>query len=141
MGALRLARLELVGTLPVPTVGGAVDSADAKAVVGGVAAGIAADGDAVPWLKRVLLNPLTAQLAGGTPFGCPRDGLVFLARSFQENRGVRIAEEELDDRAFDGDRLRRIGAGEGVVRPRVTRTQYGGGQQEDRECEFCPSRH
>jgi len=110
-------------------------------VVGGVATGIAADGDAVSWLKRVLLDALTAELAGGAPFGCPGDGLVLLAGSFQENRGVRIAEEEFDDRAFDGDRLRRIGAGEGVVRPRVTRRQYGGGQQEDRECEFCPSRH
>jgi hypothetical protein len=28
-----------------------------------------------------------------------------------------------------------------VVCPRVTRTQYGGGQREGREREFCPSRH
>ena len=131
----------LVGALPIPSVGWAIDGANAKAVVGSVATGIAADGDAVAWLERVLLNSLTAELPGSTPFGGPGDGLVFLSGNFQENRGMRISEEELDDRAFDGDCFGRVGSREGMVRMGMTREEEGGGEQEGPECEFCALRH
>ena len=114
--------LVLVGALPTPSVGGAIDGTNAKAVVGRVAAGIAADDDAVAWLDRVLLNSLTAQLAGRAPFGCPRNGFVLLAGNFQKNRRMRVAEEELHDRAFDGDGFGRVGSRKGMVRMGVTRT-------------------
>ena len=97
--------LVLVSALPVPSIRWARDSADSQAVVGRVATGIAADDDAVARLKRVFLNSLTAELPGGAPLGGPRDGLIFLAGSFQKNRGVRIAEQELADRAFYGNGL------------------------------------
>ena len=112
----------LVGAPPTPSVRGAIDGANADAVVGRVAAGIAADDDAVAWLECVLLDSLTAQLAGGAPFGCPLDGLVLLALNLQKDRRMRISEEELHDRAFDGDGFGRIGSGEGMVRMGVTRT-------------------
>jgi len=117
------------------------DAADAQTVVGSVAAGIAADGDAIARLERVLFNSLTAQLAGGAPFGGPGDRLVLLSGNLQENRGMRIAEQELDDRAFDGDCFGRVGPREGVVRMGVTRRQEGGREHEEPECEFCALRH
>ena len=110
-------------------------------MIGGVATGISGDSDAVARLERVLLNSLTAELAGGAPLGGPGDGLVLLARNFQKNRRMRVAEEELDDRAFKGDCLRRIGAGEGVVGMGVTSAKQGDGEQEATQREFCKSRH
>lgn len=92
-------------------------------MVGRVAAGIAADGDAIACLERVLFNSLTAQLAGGAPFRSPRDGLVLLTRSFQKNGGVWIAVEELDDRALESDCFGRISSRERVVCLSVARAK------------------
>ena len=128
--------LGLIDALPVPSIGGPIDGTNSDAVVGRVATRIAADDDAVARLKRVFLNSLTAELPGGAPLGGPRDGLIFLAGSFQKNRGMRIAEQELDDCAFYDDGLGRVGAREGVVRMGVTRTQEGSSQQEGPEREF-----
>src|SRR2546430_570613 len=55
--------------LPLPSVGWARDGPHAQPVVGGVAAGIAGDNYMVARFERVLLNSLTAQLAGGAPLG------------------------------------------------------------------------
>jgi hypothetical protein len=95
----------------------------------------------VAWLERILFNSLAAELAGSAPFGGPGDRLVFLGRSFQENRGMRIAEEELGDRAFDGDCFGRVGSREGVVRLGVMREEEGDREEETPEREFCALRH
>src|SRR3984893_1496230 len=95
----------------------------------------------VAQFQRVLLNSLTAQLAGGAPLGGPRDRLPLFAGSFHQNDRMRIAEQELDYPAFNRHRLERVGRGEGVVRPGVTTTEEGRADHQSPRPELSPSRH
>jgi len=127
--------------LPLPSVGWARDGPHAQPVVGGVAAGIAGDNYMVARFERVLLNSLTAQLAGGAPLGGPRDRLSLFSGGFHQNDRVWITEQKLDHPAFNRHRLERVGRGEGVVRPGVTTTEEGRADHQSPRRELSPSRH
>jgi hypothetical protein len=125
----------LIAVFPLPSVGRTGDFVDAHAVVGGVAAGIAADGHLVAGSERVLFNALPAELTGSTRFRFPEDRLSVAGRRLQQDGGVRAAVKKFDDLAFEGDGLVGVGGGKGVVCGDATDAENG--EQENREKREC----
>ena len=110
-------------------------------MVGRIAAGIAADDHVVAGLECVLLNALTAQLAGSAPLSGPDNGLPLLVGGFHQNNGMRIAEEKLNNPAFNLDRLLRIGLGKRVVCRDVTAGKQRGADEQRPQPELRQSGH
>ena len=105
----------LVTALPFPFVGGAGDFCDAHAVIGGVAAGVAAENEVVAGFERIPFDSLPAELAGGAPLGSPGDGLSVFTGNVEQDSRMRVAEEEFHDLTLDGDFLVGVSGREGVV--------------------------
>jgi len=102
---------------PGEAVFGSLQRHHSNAMVGGISAGRAADDHDVACFQRLARNAGVVQLPGAAPFDVvDRDAPVLLFHVHMYER-MRIAEDELNDFAFDGLRLRlEIRRGEGVMR-------------------------
>ena len=72
-------------------------------MIDGVAAGVTRDDDLVAGLQRFARDALARQCAGTAPFDAPALHLAVLVGRHEVHPGVRVAEHELHERAFDLD--------------------------------------
>ena len=86
-------------------------------MVGGGARRVHGDGDFFTGLERIALDVLLTQRAGAAPFKRPALHHAFVIGSFHLEEGVRVAQQQLNDLAFQRDGLVAVvGGTQGVVR-------------------------
>ena len=89
-----------------------------------------------PGFERFTRDTVTAQLPAGAPFYRPGLHRTFVIRRFDVNKGVRIAIEELNQLALNGDGLiLEISGRERVVSNTFVRAQSG--RRRDQQKQQC----
>src|SRR5438034_4030603 len=115
--ALRLVKRLARTTAPGPTIGGPLQTNHAKTMIIRIPSGVANDDDVVAGFQRFAGDALTPKLAAAAPFDSPSNGFSLLIFAFHMHERMWIAEQELNQIAFNRLLLVfEVGRREGMMR-------------------------